>query len=76
MEIIYSIQEDIETIFKLYDAGTAYQKRVAKKHWKGFERSLIESEIKENRQWKIMIDGQIACVRNNIQGSFYLAGQG
>lgn len=62
MEIINSTTEDIEAIFELYDEGTAYQKAVAKKHWKGFERSLVELEIKEKRQWKIVIDGQVACV--------------
>lgn len=62
MTIINSIPEDIDAIFNLYNAGTTYQKTVAKKHWQGFERSLIEIEIKENSQWKIVIDRQIACV--------------
>jgi len=62
MEIINSTPEDIETIFKLYHEGTAYQKKVAKKHWKGFEPALVELEIRENRQWKIIVNGQIACV--------------
>ncbi|HVI48464.1 MAG TPA: GNAT family N-acetyltransferase, partial [Chitinophaga sp.] len=29
---------------------------------RGFERSLVEQEIAEQRQWKIIIDGKIACV--------------
>lgn len=62
MKIINSTHDDIATIFKLYDEGTAYQKSVAKKHWKGFEHSLVESEISEGRQWKIIIDGEVACV--------------
>lgn len=62
MIIINSTISDIDTIFALYEAGTNYQKTVAKKHWRGFERSLVETEIKENRQWKIVIDEQIACV--------------
>lgn len=62
MKIVNSTPEDIETIFKLYDEGTAYQKTVAKKHWKGFRRSLIETEIREKRQWKIMVENEVACV--------------
>ncbi|MFE3849165.1 GNAT family N-acetyltransferase [Flavobacterium sp. LB3P45] len=62
MTVENSVIGDIDVIFKLYDEGTAYQKSVAKKHWKGFERSLIEAEIGESRQWKIIVDGEIACV--------------
>lgn len=62
MKILNSIPKDIATIFNLYEAGTAYQKSVSKKHWQGFEQSLIETEIKEKRQWKIIVGGQIACV--------------
>ena len=62
MTIVNSTLGDIDVIFQLYEEGTAYQKSMAEKHWKGFERSLIETEINENRQWKILIDGQIACI--------------
>jgi len=62
MEIINSTDEDIAAIFQLYEEGTAYQKKVAEKHWKGFERELVEAEIREQRQWKIVIGGEIACV--------------
>ncbi|HZE83743.1 MAG TPA: GNAT family N-acetyltransferase [Puia sp.] len=62
MEIINSTAEDISSIFRLYDEGTAYQKSVAKKHWQGFDRAVIETEIREGRQWKIMAGDEIACV--------------
>ncbi len=62
MKIINSDPDDIDIIFKLYDEGTAYQKSVAEKHWKGFPRSLIEKEIREKRQWKIMVGEEVACV--------------
>ncbi|MFV8326418.1 GNAT family N-acetyltransferase [Flavobacterium sp. ZS1P14] len=62
MIVANSTLGDIDAIFNLYEEGTTYQKSIAKKHWKGFERSLIETEINENRQWKIIVDGQIACV--------------
>lgn len=62
MKIELSTREDIDTIFSLYDEGTRYQKAVAKKHWQGFERALVEREIDEKRQWKIVTDGAVACV--------------
>jgi ribosomal protein S18 acetylase RimI-like enzyme len=30
--------------------------------WPEFERGLVETEIAEKRQWKLLIDGRIACV--------------
>jgi ribosomal protein S18 acetylase RimI-like enzyme len=62
MEIKNSSLEDTATIFSLYDHAIAYQKTVFKKHWQGFERDLIETEIRENRQWKIVIDNEVACI--------------
>lgn len=60
--IIPSDPNDIDRIFELYDDAIAYQKTVFKKHWQGFERSLIEREIQDGRQWKIIIEGQTACI--------------
>lgn len=54
--------EDIEEIFRLYRIATAFQKTKFIVHWPDFERSLVETEIMENRQWKIVIDEQVACV--------------
>lgn len=62
MFITNSTSEDIETIFKLYGDAVEHQKKVSSKQWQTFERSLIEQEIRENRQWKIVIEGEIACI--------------
>ncbi len=62
MQINNAISQDIETIFKLYDQAIEFQKTVFDKHWQGFERSLIEREISENRLWKIVEMGEIACI--------------
>ena len=63
MTIKYSTSKDIEDIFKLYKMASEYQK--AKKTvvvWPDFKRELVETEIKENRQFKLIIEDQIACV--------------
>ena len=62
MLITNSTPEDIDTIFQLYDEAVKFQKTVFNKQWQGFERDLIKKEIAENRQWKIVIDGQVACI--------------
>jgi ribosomal protein S18 acetylase RimI-like enzyme len=63
MNIQNSTITDIDEIFRLYKIASAYQK--AKKTvvvWPDFERNLVETEIAEKRQWKLVIDGQIAGV--------------
>ena len=54
--------EDIDEIFKFYDLAIEYQKTKFNKQWKGFERDLVKEEISENRQWKMLIDDEVACV--------------
>ncbi|MBV8256111.1 MAG: GNAT family N-acetyltransferase [Chitinophaga sp.] len=62
MQIINSTMEDINTIFDLYDAGTAFQKLHATRHWQGFDREMVAREITAQRQWKILEDGVVVCV--------------
>ena len=62
MQFLHSTPADLETIFDLYDAAIAHQKAVSHLHWLPFDRALVATEIAEGRQWKIIIDGQIACV--------------
>lgn len=62
MKIDNSTITDIAEIFRLYESATAFQKTRYTLHWPKFETSLVETEINENRQWKITIDGKTACV--------------
>ncbi len=62
MEIKNSTSDDINEIFRLYKIATDFQKTRFSVHWPEFEKSLVETEIAENRQWKMEIDGKIACV--------------
>lgn len=62
MEIVNSTSKDIHTIFEFYDQAIAYQKIKFNKHWQGFDVPLVEQEIKENRQYKIVEDGRVVCV--------------
>lgn len=63
MEIKNSTKNDIDEIFRLYGIASEYQKSKQKVVvWPEFKRQLVEIEIVENRQWKLIIDNQIACV--------------
>lgn len=63
MKIHNSISQDLADIFRLYALATEYQKTIFPENtWPTFERELVETEIQENRQFKMIIDDQIACV--------------
>jgi len=62
MEIHNSTYNDIDDIFRLYKIATDFQKTKFIVHWPEFDRALIETEIADNRQWKMIIDNKIACV--------------
>lgn len=58
-----STLNDLDHIFSLYDEAMRFQQ--AKKKvvvWPKFATSLVLQEINEERQWKLLIDGEIACV--------------
>jgi RimJ/RimL family protein N-acetyltransferase len=61
-QILNSTVEDIDILFNLYEQAIEYQKTVFHRTWVHFERSLVETEIKEQRQWKIVENGEIACI--------------
>ena len=61
MEILLSKTSDIDVIFELYDAATAFQKEVGTNSWKGFERAMIEEEIAAQRHFVIRDDNQISA---------------
>lgn len=62
MTVQNSNSTDIDEIFRLYKIATDFQKTKFIVHWPEFDRKLIEMEIAEERQWKIVIDNSIACV--------------
>ena len=61
MNITLSQKKDITTIFELYDAATAFQKKVGTNSWRGFERKLVEQEIQEKRHFVLKENNQITA---------------
>jgi ribosomal protein S18 acetylase RimI-like enzyme len=62
MKIENSKLADIPKIVDLYRIATDYMKSKNQVHWPVFPNELIVNEIEENRQWKLLIDEQIACI--------------
>lgn len=63
MKITSSTKEDISEIFRLYKLATEFQKiKFPENHWPKLDQSLVATEVNENRQYKLTIGNQIACV--------------
>ena len=63
MKIIHSTKHDIPAIFDLYALATAYQlETFPENRWPVFDKNMIQQEITEKRQFKLLIDDQIACI--------------
>lgn len=60
--ILNSNPGDIGRIFSLYGDAVAYQKTKFNKHWLPFDREMVEKEIEDGRQWKIMEGDDVACI--------------
>jgi ribosomal protein S18 acetylase RimI-like enzyme len=61
MEIKTCSLEDAGVILWLYDAAMKLQTQKNMVVWPKFERSFVEREIKEGRQWKLLVNGEIVC---------------
>ena len=55
------VMDDINAILSLYEEARSLQTQKAMVVWPVFEKEFIEREIKESRQWKLVIDNTIAC---------------
>ena len=62
IQVLNSTSQDIDTIFEFYDIAVAHQKKVFNKHWQGFSLPMVQKEVAENRQYKILVDGVIASI--------------
>ena len=63
IKIKNSTVPDIASIFELYAIATSFQKqKFPGNQWPIFSRTLVETEVKENRQWKLLINGELACI--------------
>ncbi len=62
MQIQNSSKDDLATILALYDSAIEHQKKVFTKHWQPFDSLMIENEIREKRQWEIIVGSEVVCI--------------
>ncbi|TDN37183.1 GNAT family N-acetyltransferase [Hymenobacter sp. UV11] len=63
MQLLPSAPADTGEIFRLYKNASDYQAAIGSiVVWPEFAREMVEQELREGRQWKMLIDNQIACV--------------
>ena len=62
MKIQNSAISDLPKIFELYSIATDYMKSKNEVCWPEFSKDLIIEEIETFRQWKLLINEEIACV--------------
>lgn len=63
MTISNSTLDDIPEIFRLYHLATEYQKaKFPGNVWPEFDEDFIATEVLENRQFKLVINHEIACI--------------
>lgn len=62
MDIKNSTIADIETIFGLYRMAAQYMKERFPVYFPEFDRGMVVKEIEEGRQWKMLINGELACI--------------
>lgn len=61
MEITNCLMSDTNEIVSIYEAARNLQTQRNMVVWPSFENTFIQNEIKEKRQWKIVLENQIAC---------------
>ena len=55
--------EDLDMVFELYAAAAQFQRE--KKEvvvWPEFDRAMVQTEIEQGRQYKLLIDDAVACI--------------
>ncbi|MFB0907125.1 MAG: hypothetical protein QMB03_02375, partial [Spirosomataceae bacterium] len=62
IEIQNSTVDDLDEILSLYATARKCQIKQQVVVWPEFDVEMIKKEIETNHQWKIVIDGTIACV--------------
>lgn len=62
MQIQNATPSDLDFIFTLYRHATEYMRPRSTAVFPEFDPELIKKEIAENRQWKLIDDGNVLCI--------------
>lgn len=62
IEVKNTIIEDLEFVYHLFDEAINYQKRKGFPVWNGYDKHVLQTDVNNKLQFKIVIDKEIACV--------------
>jgi ribosomal protein S18 acetylase RimI-like enzyme len=61
-EIKNTSESDIDFIYWLFEQAILYQKKNNYPIWEGYDKTILQKDIENRRQYKIMKDSKIACI--------------
>ena len=65
-DLVFNIQptnlKDLPSIYNFFDQAIDYQKRNNYPVWPDYDKGLLIRDIEENKQFKLVVDDQMACV--------------
>ena len=60
--IIHTNLDDLPFIYSLFDDAIIYQRRNGYPDWKDYSKDVLEDDILKQKQFKIIINEEIACI--------------
>lgn len=61
-QIIHTQKSDLPFIYSMFEDAIIYQKRNGFPVWPDYDKGVLDRDIEQKLQYKIVIDGQIACI--------------
>lgn len=62
MQIVHTDLTDLPFVCWLFDEAIIYQKRKGYPVWIGYDMTVLQNDIADFRQYKLMIEEEIACI--------------
>ena len=60
--IVNTCHDDLPFIYSLFDDAFIYQRQNGFPDWKDYSKEALKEDIDKKRQFKILVNGQIACI--------------
>jgi GNAT superfamily N-acetyltransferase len=61
-KILNTTEQDLEFVYFLFDEAIKYQEKHKYPIWKGYDKNVLRREANESKQFKIVIDDEIAMI--------------
>jgi len=61
-KIVNTTKNDLKFIYWLFEMAIAYQKRKNYTVWRGYDKNVLQKDIENKLQYKILVEEEIACI--------------